>query len=31
MINNPKDIIEILEALDNVTFEKLDKAIKNVD
>lgn len=31
MINDPKDIAEILKELDKVTFEQLDKAIKNVD
>lgn len=31
MINNPKDIAEILEELDKITFEQLDKAIKNAD
>lgn len=31
MINDPKDIAEILSALDKVTFEQLDKAIKEVD
>lgn len=31
MINDPKDIAEILSALDKVTFEQLDKAIKNAD
>lgn len=31
MINDPKDIIEILKALDKITFEQLDKAIKNAD
>lgn len=31
MINNPKDIQEILTALDNTTKEQLDEAIKNVD
>lgn len=31
MINNPKDIAEILKELDKITFEQLDKAIKNAD
>lgn len=31
MINDPKDIAEILKALDNITFEQLDEAIKNAD
>ena len=31
MINNPKEIQEILEQLDNLTFEQLDEAIKIVD
>ena len=31
MINNPEDILEVLDVLDNVTFEQLDEAIKRVD
>jgi hypothetical protein len=31
MINNPKEIIEILNKLDKITFEQLDKAIKETD
>ena len=31
MINNPKDIAEILKELDKITFDQLDKAIKNAD
>ncbi len=31
MINDPKDIAEILKALDKITFEQLDRAIKNAD
>ena len=31
MINNPKDILEVLNILDNVTFEQLDEAIKKTD
>ena len=31
MINNPKDIAEILKELNKITFEQLDKAIKNAD
>ncbi len=31
MINNPKDIAEILDMIDNLTFEQLDSAIKAVD
>ena len=31
MINDPKDIAEILKALDKITFEQLDKAIKSAD
>ncbi len=31
MINNPKDIEEVLKQLENITLEELDEAIKNVD
>lgn len=31
MINNPKDIQEILNIIDNVTFEQLDDAIRKTD
>lgn len=31
MINDPKDIAEILKALDKITFKQLDEAIKNAD
>ena len=31
MINNIKDITEILKELDKVTLEQLDEAIKNTD
>ena len=31
MTNNPKDILEVLDVLDNVTFEQLDEAIKKAD
>ncbi len=31
MINNPKDIEEILKELEDVTLEELDEAIKEVD
>ncbi len=31
MINNPKDIEEVLKELENITLEELDEAIKNVD
>lgn len=31
MINNPKDIEEVLKELENVTLKELDEAIKNVD
>lgn len=31
MINNPKDIEEILKELEDITLEELDEAIKNVD
>ena len=31
MINNPKDIEELLSDLEKITLEELDEAIKNVD
>lgn len=31
MINNPKDIEEVLKELENITLEELDDAIKKVD
>lgn len=31
MINDPKDIAEILKALDKITFKQLDEAIKNAN
>ena len=31
MINNPKDIEELLSELEKITLEELDEAIKNVD
>ena len=31
MINNPKDIEEVLRDLEKITLEELDEAIKNVD
>jgi hypothetical protein len=31
MINNPKDIQEVLNAIDTVTFEQLDEAIQKTD
>ena len=31
MINNPKDIQEVLNVIDNVTKEQLDEAIKKAD
>ena len=31
MINDSKDIAEILKALDRITFKQLDEAIKNAD
>ena len=31
MINNPNEITEILNKLDKITFEQLDKAIKEAD
>ena len=31
LINNPKEIIEILNKLDKITFEQLDYAIKEAD
>ena len=31
MINNPKDIEEVLKELENVTLKELNEAIKNVD
>ena len=31
MINNPKDILEVLDVIDNVTKEQLDEAIKKAD
>lgn len=31
MINDIKDIEEILKAIDKITFKQLDKAIKNVE
>lgn len=31
MINNPKDIKDILKELDKITLKELDEAIKNVD
>ncbi|MBQ2937389.1 MAG: hypothetical protein IJE05_00660 [Clostridia bacterium] len=31
MINNPKDIEEILKELEDITLEELDEAIKNVE
>lgn len=31
MINNPKDIEEVLKELEDITLEELDEAIKNVD
>ena len=31
MINNPHEILEILNKLDKITFEELDKAIKEID
>lgn len=31
MINNPKDINEIIDAIDNLSFEQLDEAIKKAD
>lgn len=30
-INEPKEILDILKSLDNITKEQLDKAIKNAD
>lgn len=31
MINNPKDIQEVLNVIDTVTFEQLDDAIRKTD
>jgi hypothetical protein len=31
MINNPKDILEVCNIIDNVTKEQLDEAIKKAD
>lgn len=31
MINNPKEILDIINKLDKVTIEQLDKAIKEAD
>ena len=31
MINDPKDIAEILKALDKITFKQLDEAVKNAN
>ena len=31
MVNDPKEILDILNSFDNMTKEQLDKAIKNTD